>query len=228
MSLMIAIPSYDGKIHFDTCRGLTQTALFAGQHKISLALEIRPHDAFIGKARSVMCEQLLATDFQEILFIDADIGFTVADVVKICRAPADIAMGLYRLKVDGADETKLVKFPAMMTDPIERHPADPFLIKLSYGPAGFLRIRRNVLEAMVKRWPDEWYSDEQFERIHDFFPSGRAGNYFYGEDISFCNRAIECGFEIYGVQGLNLNHYGEKKWPAKWQIDIQVAAEKAA
>ena len=61
-------------------------------------------------------------------------------------------------------------------------------------------------------------------KIYDLFPCGRKGNAFLGEDISFCQRAKECGFDIWAVQGTNLLHSGEKTWPAKWQLDVQVSA----
>lgn len=227
MSLMIAIPSYDGKIHYDTMRGIVKTTLVCAKSSIGIAVDIRPHDAFIGKARSILCEQFLARGFNDLLFVDADIGFDVEEVVKICQAPCDVAMGLYRMKIDGPDETKQIKYPALMTDPVERHEIDPFLIKLQYGPSGFLRIRRPVLEAMLEKWPTEWWEDDT-GRVHDFFPCGRAGNNFVGEDIGFCNRVRECGFDIYGVQGLKLRHYGEKRWPSEWQIDILEEQQEAA
>jgi hypothetical protein len=226
MSLMIAIPSYDGKIHYDTMRGIVKTTLTCAKSGIGIAVDIRPHDAFIGKARSALCELFLERGFHDLLFVDADIGFDIEEVVRICQAPCDVAMGLYRLKIDGPDETKQVKFPALMEDPIVRHEKDPFLIKLNYGPAGFLRIRRNVLEAMIEKYPDEWWEDDK-GRIHDFFPCGRVGNNFIGEDIGFCNRVRECGFDVWGVQGLKLRHYGEKRWPSEWQIDILERQEAA-
>ena len=84
----------------------------------------------------------------------------------------------------------------------------------------------------MKKWPDEYWFDEiahnQNSKVHDFFPAGRTGNHFTGEDISFCNRARECGFDIHAIQGLELNHFGEKKWPAVWQIDIPVEEQEAA
>lgn len=220
MSLMIAIPSYDGKIHYDTARGLVQTAYTCAANRIGFACDIRPHDAFIGKARNILCEQFLERGFHDLLFVDADVGFDAAAVAEICRAPVDIAMGLYRMKVEGPEETKLVKYCALLEDPLVRHAEDPFLLKLKYGPAGFLRIRRPALEAMIAMWPDEWYTDGDIAKIHDFFPAGRWGNNFSGEDIAFCNRAYECGLDIWGVQGLSLRHYGEKRYPCEWRIDV--------
>lgn len=232
MSLCIGIATYDGKMHSETVKGLMQTAHFCAKHNIGISVEVRSHDAFIGKARSVIAEKFLASGFNDLLFIDADVGFSVHEVIKVCKAEVDIAVGLYRMKVEGDDEEKQVKYPALMCDPIERDAKNPFLIKLQYGPAGFMRIRRPVLEAMMKKWPTEYWIDDlgpnHSGKVHDFFPAGRFGNNFTGEDISFCNRARECGFDIWAVQGLNLQHFGDKGWKSCWQIDIPAEEQKEA
>lgn len=224
MSLFVGLPTYNGQIHHKTVAGLLQTAHLCAKMQIGFSVDIIPHDAFIGKARSLIVQRFLKTDFQDLLFVDADVGFSAADVVKVCKNPADICMGLYRLKT--ADMK--VRFPALMFDPVERHPKDESLIKLQYGPAGFMRIRRHVLEAMIETWPDDWFTDDEHGKIYDLFPFGRFGNYFMGEDIAFCERAKEAGFEIYAAQGLTLHHAGEHVWSSNWQLDVPVEERAAA
>lgn len=219
MSLMIGVPTYNGQLHHATVGGMLQTAHFCAKAGIGFTVEIVPHDAFIGKARATICERFLKSEFNDLLFVDADIGFTVKDVIQICRADVDVAMGLYRLKIEGADEGKQMKFPALMHDPIKRHEKDPFLIGLQYGPAGFLKIRRPVLEKMIEKYPEEYWNGDD-GKTHDFFPCGRHEHYFFGEDIGFCTRLGQMGIDLWGVQNLSLDHYGEKKWPSKWRIDI--------
>lgn len=213
--LFIGIPTYNGLIHHTTVAGLIQTAHLCAKAEIGLAVEIIPHDAFIGKARSLIAKRFLESGASDLLFVDADIGFTSKDVIAVCKPDADIVMGLYRMKVPGNP-----RFPAMLTDPIERNEKDPSLIKLHYGPTGFMRIRRNVIEKMIEAFPDEWFSDDQNGKIYDLFPHGREGNSFYGEDINFCRRAQQCGFDIHAVQGIFLKHMGEASWESTWQLDI--------
>lgn len=224
--LFIGIPTYDGKLHFRTAQGLAQTTHLCAKLGVGVAIEVIPHDAFVGRARSTIAKRFLDSGAEDLLYVDADIGFTSAATIAVCRADADVVMALYRMKVP-----KDVRYPALMFDPIERHPKDDSLIRLQYGPAGFMRVRRHVIEKMVQTWPDEWFEDEANGRIHDLFPCGRKGNFFLGEDIAFCRRVQECGFGIYAVQGVELEHYGEAAWKSEWRIDIPqpvVADEREA
>lgn len=225
MSLFIGIPTYNGYIHHTTLGGVAQAAHFCGGQKIGFTVQIIPHDAFVGRARNMLARLFLQSNFHELLFVDADIGFDIEGVIALCKAKPDIVMGLYRMKEDGPNESMKLKFPALLEDPLIRHASDPRLLKIQYGPAGFMRVRRSVFEKMIEKWPDDWYEDAH-GKMHDFFPAGRIGNAFWGEDISFCQRAKECGFDLWAHQGIALTHHGEKSWPSNWQIDIQ--QEKAA
>ena len=227
MSLFIGIPTYNGLLHHTTVSGLVQVAHFCAKNSVGLAVEVIPHDAFVGRARNLIAKRFLESGFNDLLYVDADVGFDVEGVISLCRAKADIVMGLYRMKEENPDESRKVKFPALLAEPLVRNEQDQSLLKLEYGPAGFMRVRRNVFEKMKERWPDAWYEDAN-GRIHDFFPAGRIGNAFWGEDISFCMRAKECGFDLWAAQGIGLSHHGEKAWPSLWQIDIPKEIQEAA
>lgn len=212
--VFIGIPTYDGKLHWTTTAGLVQTARLCGEKKIGIALDVIPGDAFISKARNVIVHRFLKTEATDLLFIDADVGFSAQGVIDLCMAEPPIVMGLYRMKCDDK-----LRFPAIIHDPIIRHPSNPDLIKLQYGPAGFMRIRREVFDAMRANWPDQYYVNSGEEPVYDYFPAGRVGNHFVGEDISFCNRAQACGFDIWSLQGIPLKHSGEKTFESDWRID---------
>lgn len=213
--LYIGVPSYDGKLHWSTAKGLAALGLFCGKHNIGYAVDVIPGDAFIGKARNLIAHRFLKSEFHELLYIDADIGFDVDGVKKLCLAKPPLVMGLYRMKCPDP-----VRYPALMTNPPERFEGDPSLIKLHYGPAGFMRVRREVFEAMKERWPDEYYIDGKDEKRYDFFPHGRFGQAFVGEDLKFCERAKACGFDIWAAQNIRLDHYGEGKWDSEWALDV--------
>lgn len=225
--LFIGIPTYDGKLHWKTMQGLAQVSRFCGEKRLSFAIDVVPGDAFIGKARNTIAKRFLDTEFDDLIFVDADVGFDLAAFSALMTAPADasIVFGLYRVKDDK------VRFPGMIHDPIIRHPESTRLIKMQNGPTGFMRIRRRVFEAMIERWPDEWFPAGEAGRLYDFFPCGRFGQAFRGEDISFCERAQECGFDLWAVQNINLDHTGAKTFEANWKLDVLEAVpqeEKAA
>lgn len=215
--IFVGIPTRTGSIHWTTVAGLMQVNAKCSKEGLGVALDVVPGDAFIGRARNLIVHRFLSTDATDLIFIDDDVGFSLDDFARIMRPEVDICMGLYQIK------TEKTKFPALLYNPLERHPNYPDLFKLQYGPAGFMRIKRKVFEVMKEMWPDEWYEDDN-GRINDFFPHGRTGNFFTGEDIWFCQRAIQCGFDIWAAQGTNLQHSGMKTWQTKWQLDIQQEA----
>lgn len=212
--IYIGIPTYDGKLHWRTTAGLVNIARLCGEKHIGIAVDVIPGDAFVSKARNVIVHRFLKSEATDLLFIDADVGFDEQGVIDVCKAEPPIVMGLYRMKTDDK-----VRYPALLFDPIVRHPSNPNLIKLQYGPAGFLRIRREVFAAMRENWPDQHYVNAGEEPVFDYFPAGRVGNHFVGEDISFCNRAQAVGFDVWAHQGIPLQHMGEKTFESDWRID---------
>lgn len=215
--IYIGIPSRTGAFHWTTVMGLLNVERHAATAGLGTGIDVVAHDAFIGRARNVIAKRFLESPATDLIFIDDDVGFKLDDFKKIMAPDVDICLGLYCMKDDQ------LRFPALMYNPDIRHEQYPSLVKLQYGPTGFMRIKRRVFEVMKERWPDEWYEDKN-GRVHDFFPHGRIGNFFVGEDIKFCERAINCGFDIWAAQGTRLSHTGMKTWQSHWQLDIEQEA----
>jgi len=220
--LYIAIPTYNGQLHWTTVAGIAQIARVCGERKIGFAVDVIPGDAFVGKARNLLVHRFLKSGFRDLVFVDADVGFTAEGITKLCEAEPPLVMGLYRMKCPPP-----TRFPALLYDPVIRHPSNPDLVKLQYGPAGFMRVRREVFEAMQEKWPNEYYVNAGEESLFDYFPCGRVGNHFTGEDLNFCIRAEQCGFDVWAHQGIELKHTGEHCWESNWAIDQLQLAEAA-
>ena len=211
----IGIATYDGKLHWSTTAGLVQAAQWCAKNQVGFCVDVIPGDAFIDKARNLLAHRFLKSGFHDLVYIDADIGFDIAGIGALCKAEPEVVMGLYRMKCPDP-----VRYPALLLDPIERHPSDQSLVRLQYGPAGFMRVRREVFEAIRAKWPDEYYVNAGAETIHDYFGCGRYGNHFQGEDMKFCERVSQVGFKIWAVQNVKLRHYGEKCYDSDWAIDV--------
>lgn len=211
----IGIPSYDHKLHWTTAKGLVNTALWCAKKNVGFAFDVIPGDAFVGKARNLIAHRFMKSGFRDLVYVDADVGFDVNGIGLLCKAAPPIVMGLYKQK-----SPPPARFPALLFDPIIRHSSDRNLVKLQYGPAGFMRVRREVFQAMQARWPEEYYENAGEERLFDYFPAGREVNHFYGEDLQFCRRAQACGFDIWAMQNIELKHSGENCWESNWAIDV--------
>jgi hypothetical protein len=217
LGVFIGIPTYDGKIHWKTMGGLVQVARFCGEKRLSFAVDVIPGDAFIGKARDTIAQRFLESGLDDLIFIDADVGFDLAGFSSLMTAPSDaaIVMGMYRVKDDR------LRFPGLMYEPIQRHPETNRLIKMQNGPGGFMRVKRHVFEKMMEEYPEDYYMCDG-KRMYSFFPCGPLDHQFKGEDIMFCERAIACGFDVWGVQDVALDHTGPKTFSANWKLDVLV------
>lgn len=217
--IYIGVPTYNGLLHHRTVAGLVQTARFCGEKHVGIGLEVIPHDAFIGRARNLIVHKFMMSGFHDLVFVDADIGFDLKDIAAICKATPEMVMGLYLMK------SPEIRYPASLSKGLERHPSDRNLVKIEYGPAGFMRIRRSVVEKLIAKYPEDYYVDSTFGKVYDLFPHGRRGNRFVGEDIAFCERCNEAGIDIWAMQGVHLEHYGEKVWDSTWQIDVPITEQ---
>jgi hypothetical protein len=130
-------------------------------------------------------------DYDYIMWIDSDIIFTVENFEKLMSNNVDICGGLYLM--DGGKQFAAVKnwdekqfekngtFDFLTPDDISHSPS---LMKVSYTGFGFLLIKKGVFEKI--EYP--WFAPK-FTTIGDCYD-------FASEDVSFCLKAKEYGFDV--------------------------------
>lgn len=137
----------------------------------------------------------------KLLFVDADVGFTPADLNKLLVSGHKIIGGTYPVKeypvrlnynlLDGAEDT------------------DAVIKEVKHVPTGFLLIDLKLMRELSTRVPT--YSalwEGQEVRMHDFFPSGIRNDVFESEDWGFCSLMRELGQRIYLHTDVILTHTG--------------------
>lgn len=221
MSILIATPCYNGQAivpFIDSCYFLKKELDAAGiQHDF---LRLR-NESLITRARNACATSFLNdTDFDRLLFIDADIEFEPADVARLWNVLAsggDIAVGNYRHKKADAEYTAWVKG--------ELHQVSEFTapFEVDYAGTGFMMICRHVFERLQKAHPDWEYEEgfpEEGQATKDvkprqcwaFFqdPVEQIGNsrYQLSEDYFFVKRARELGMKVIMDPEIKLKHWG--------------------
>ena len=157
----------------------------------------------IGAARDRCAGNFLRSDCTDLLFIDSDIGFSVADVRRILSHDVDVVGGCYPLKQDGT--------PTLVLSPIELSEPGPNGLQECHAVGtGFLRIRRNVFEEMREEYAGLAYTSDNGLLEHHYFDSYVEGGRLWGEDIGFCRRWRAMGGKIFADYGIRLNHSGNK------------------
>lgn len=136
--------------------------------------------------------------YDKILWIDSDIIFTPEDVVKAYESDYDIVCGAYMLangQVMAYEESLGVPYTY---DQI-KNATEPMQIK--GAGMGFMCVKQGVFESFER----PWFQTVDIEKdLND--GRGKVSIQVAGEDLSFCERALRNGYEIWLDPTLKLIH----------------------
>jgi glycosyltransferase involved in cell wall biosynthesis len=185
-----------------------------------------PHDflritneSLVTRARNVIASDFLdGTEFDCLLFIDADIEFDPADVARLwnlCYTGADVAVGHYRHKNQDAKNEVWVNGKLQ---PLENFP-EPF--EVDFAGTGFMMIRRETFHALGRAHPDweyqEGFPEQQPRNVYRtvalkecwaFFQDPIEDGCHLSEDYFFCKRVRELGMKVIMDPEIKLKHWG--------------------
>lgn len=122
--------------------------------------------------------------YDVILWIDSDIAFNPEDAMKLIKSDKQIISGAYLL---GSGE--VVAYPVMTKNPFTfeqvKDMTEP--IKIEGCGFGFLAVKAGVFESLTRPW---------FQSTPVTTEDGITFN-MMGEDLSWCKRVTNAGYEIW-------------------------------
>lgn len=176
----------------------------------------------VSSARNALAAQFLEGSCTHLLFVDSDMVFTPAQVIRLMSHSEAIVGGLYSQK----QLKNSFNIQGRIGDDVR-----DWVMQVRRVGTGFLSIRRDVLEAMISAFGSE------IEYIHAGYGLGeghRQWNFFgvgvrldedgiprlFSEDFYFCERARELGFKVYVDLRVILGHIGQVTFPlcGKWSM----------
>jgi hypothetical protein len=203
MSILVATPMYGGQCraeYFRSALALSRDLTTAG---VEFDFWTGQNESAVHRARNEAVRTFLETPYKYLMFIDADIDFSSADVGKLYQAQTDIAVGLYRMKQDGAPLAAWVEGKLITELPKQRR------IEVDYAGTGFMLIDRKVFEALKASTPSYTGPNGQ---THQFFSFPIHNGVELSEDYNFCRLAREKGFKVVADTSITLGHVGSKTY----------------
>lgn len=189
------------------CRSLYQTIVtleklgikhdyWCGENSFHIELSIA--DAFT---------RFTESDATDLLVIDTDESWNPVDVIKLLYYPDPVVAGTYRKKITGQNyigeykkENGYVKGKQIAED--------KFLIEADRVPAGFLRIKKEVLLKYIEKYPEDYcYLNDK--KIYLFFMNEIKNHQFTGMDYCFSDKLKELGYEIWVDPSCDISHWGD-------------------
>ena len=98
VKLFIATPAYGGQLTLEYVMGFRALCENLSLQNVPYCIGLVGNESLITRARNKMVASFLETDCTHLLFIDADVGFTVEDVKSLFMAGVDVVCGAYPMK----------------------------------------------------------------------------------------------------------------------------------
>lgn len=183
--VFVATPAYDGRVLTDYALSLAESCLVGPINDVFVQASVMGNGAFIDVARDHFVRMFLESNCTHLFFIDADLRWEPRAFIALAKSGKPICAGAYRKRQDpeeypiryvsNPDGTIQVKDGWVMADRVA---------------AGFLCIRRDVIERMVKERPTLYAGNDPecpllfYEKFEETEP-GKVR--LIGEDFAFCD-----------------------------------------
>jgi len=204
--------------------------LQASRLNISIQLDLIGHESLITRGRNTLLTKFLdLPDTTHLFFIDADIAFDIKQVTRMLAFDQDVVAGMYPLKlmewnaaaiarVNAGErlEHAALRYVGLPCEGKEAEQRQGFL-SAQYAGAGFMLIRRNVIEQMITAYPQTRYTSSHHTGVPSFSENQYAlfdcvideiSGAYLSEDYTFCKRWRDIGGKIWLDAESRLTHIG--------------------
>ena len=229
--------------HSDTSMHYTQAVLKFQQECLQRNILVSftlLKSSLVTQGRNLCAAEMLnhKDKYTHLLFIDSDIDFKFSTIEKMLKADLDVIACPYPMKMmdwnkiwrrvnnkeDAITSAKDLAragytYPLKVEDSANIH-SEKGLIEVTHAPTGCMLIKREVLEKMIKHYPElEIFQptfingkEEKkhnmwnlFDTIHD--PKTKR---YFGEDFGFCQRWGDMGGKVYVYVMDSITHRSEE------------------
>ncbi len=185
MKLCIATPSHSGTVHVPFTISLVNTVKALTAANVEVRWQALSFASFIHAARDKMAREFMASDYTDLVFADADTGWTTEGILGLLTHDVDVVGAIYPKRRDPIDwAVKLLGNE------------ENGLLECSYIGTALLRIRRKAFETLPGRYFDAMYE----------------GDRIIGEDVWFCREYRRHGGRVWADPNISVTHTGPKDW----------------
>ena len=209
-SLYIAMPCYD-MVKINTM--ISMVKLVEQLTRAGIKKEVNTMKSpYVAYARNILTARFIQSDYDYLLFIDADVEFEPECPLRMLVAQKDIVCTPYRIKTN---DPSITKYTTTVKDNQNVPILPGGLIEILQGPAGMMMVHRRVFEKLIKERPDLEILTHQHKdlfpkdvKIYSFWDCTFKDGMWTGDDIAFCNLARSVDFKLHANIESTLTHHG--------------------
>jgi len=214
--LIIATPFYEAKGFSPYIDSIVKTGRLLDKMGIDWEFMSLSGDSYVDRARNTICAKFLESDATHLLLIDSDESWDENAIPKMLACDKEVIGGAYPQKNNWDTWSSIPYTPDNKI--IGESCNGEHIIEAQCVSAGFMMVKREILEEFEKYYPQMCYTDtsaspERPMRMYiSFFECFRSGGRRYGEDYTFCNRVRDMGKKIWIYPYISFGHYGIHGW----------------
>jgi hypothetical protein len=212
--IFVAIPSAS-----DAVRVATMTAILDAMVDALVegwAFSIKGYAGInpIASARNVALAEFLASDCEDLVFVDDDVAWESGALTRLLRYPVDFVMGAYPYRNDSGD------FPVRWGGPPGRElwaDKKTGLLEIDGAGFGFARLSRACVEQMVKAYASLEYDERAAPNgvAWCLFSHEIRGRVNWSEDMNFCRRWRDIGGKVWVDPEILFHHIGNQAFSGR-------------
>ena len=224
--VFIAMPCYD-TMKVETCISILNTYAVLAKSGVECIFK-SVKSSLVTHARNLLTAGFMASEYDYMLCIDADVEFSHEAALRMLVPEKDIVVTPYRLK----ENPLQTKYPVEHIDPdnIKILPFD--LVELKSAPAGLMLINRSVFKTLMEKYPDKkikfnkelqdkmdkevGYKGAIDKYMYNFWDTSFKDHEWMGEDLAFCELAKRCSIKIYANLDSWTTHHGSWGFTGKF------------
>lgn len=222
-NIFFATPCYGGLVTDQYFLSMFKTSQELMRTGISFRLTTLRNESLITRARNSLVAMFLASECTHLMFIDADIEFQPKDIIRALAYEKPIIVGAYPKKHLDKEAIRQGKTGALYAVNFKIYDTKENKIRVENGLAevhdastGFFMIHRDVIEKMIKEYPELHYKNDSNldpklnKHMYALFDTGidPEDNRYLSEDYYFCRLWQKLGGEIWLDLNTKLNHVG--------------------
>ena len=230
ISIFVATPVHsDVSIHYFKACLEFQKECFV--RKIPVMFQVMK-SSLVTQGRQLCVSGFMESNCTHMLFIDSDISFNFKMIERMINYDKDICLVPYPIK--GLDFDKIKKRikegcdidPRVLGNQYTMSVPDPSSVKVENGfievergPAGCMLIKRSVIDALIKEYPEFTINQHTLidgklvtrKHMYNFFDTywNKDDKTYTGEDFYFCKLCKHAGIKMYALVDEYISHHGE-------------------
>lgn len=208
--VLIATPSYDGKLDVWYVNSIINTVRIAQNKNIFIHPIFLSYDALIQRSRNDLVSIAINGGYDDMIFIDSDMEFDPDWVLQLLDSPEDVVGGTTRKK----------------TDDIELYPVKTKNLEISEN--GFIKVESigtGFVKLSKKAFTSLWESSEEYEnegkKCRMIFDVKIIDGQLVSEDVIMFNKLSELGFNIWLNPKMTCVHIGTKKFYGNFESFLE-------